>query len=888
MPSSVSISLVILVWITTIIIINHANTTVAKPQSSSLAQESKALNQTQWWGYRKETILSPCKWGGIVCNDGGSVIEINLNDTSCYVQPLISNFNFSSFLNLVRFKLAGVWLYGRIPPEIGSSKLTHLNLSQNFLSGELPLSLAKLTQLEKLDISFNQMSGPIPLELGNLRSLVELHLGGNFFSGTIPSTLGLLTCLTHLDLHSNQINGTIPSEIYNLKNLMALHFDNNNLFGPISSKIGNLKNVVSLDLSHNLLIGPLPHTLGCLTNLTLLSLDTNQISGPIPLEIGNMRKLRHLDLHNNSLTGLIPSTLGNLTKLDFLNLGANFLVGNIPSTLVNLTKLGFLNLSVNNLVGKIPPYVGHLTNLSYLDIHSNKINGSIPTEIRNLTKLVFLDLGVNNLSGTIPPVFGHLATLCYLDIHSNQINGSINSTMGDLQFMQKLDLSNNYISGIIPHELTQLTQLKYLNLSLNKLSGEILPNIDNLSSLSVLDLSHNNLRGSIPTQLGYCSFLGQLFLSYNSFSGTIPPEVSNSDDLTIVDLSHNLFSGNIPLQLGYSKNLRHLDLSSNTLTGHIPSNLVLQCQINLSYNCLEGPIPDGFWRNNTLKSVMGNKNLCNDHISGIPHCSTGIKKSSNLIKIIILAPVILAFLLLGVGIVFLSCRKVIRNDKNECKAMRNGNLFSIWNYDGNIAFEDIITSTEDFDIRYCIGTGGYGSVYKATLPSGKVIALKKLHRLESQEPAFDKSFRNEAKVLSEVRHRNIVKLYGFCLHNRCMFLVYEYIERGSLFYAISNDVEAKELNWKKRVNIIKGIANALSYLHHDCIPAIVHRDLTTSNILLNSEFEAIVADFGIARPLNPDSSNLTTLAGTYGYIAPGKYLATTCTNTIFRKHEIND
>ena len=430
-----------------------------------------------------------------------------------------------------------------------------------------------------------------------------------------------------------------------------------------------------------------------------------------------------------------------------------------------------------------------------------------------------------------------------------------NYYIGDLQFQRKLDLSNNYISGIIPHELTQLTQLSYLNLSLNKLSGEIPPNIDNLSSLSVLDLSHNNLSGSIPPKFSYCD---------------------------------KPFSRNIHIELECDRFSQLLDLSSNTLTGHIPSTLGFHCQINLSYNYLEGPTPNDFWRCNTLKSVMGNTNLCSDHISGIPHCSTGIKKSSNLIKIIILAPVILAFLLLGVGIVFLSCRKVIRNDKNECKAMRNGNLFSIWNYDGNIAFEDIITSTEDFDIRYCIGTGGYGSVYKATLPSGKVIALKKLHRLESQEPAFDKSFRNEAKVLSEVRHRNIVKLYGFCLHNRCMFLVYEYIERGSLFYAISNDVEAKELNWKKRVNIIKGIANALSYLHHDCIPAIVHRDLTTSNILLNSEFEAIVADFGIARPLNPDSSNLTTLAGTYGYIAPGKYLATTCTNTIFRKREIND
>ena len=133
--------------------------------------------------------------------------------------------------------------------------------------------------------------------------------------------------------------------------------------------------------------------------------------------------------------------------------------------------------------------------------------------------------------------------------------------------------------------------------------------------------------------------------------------------------------------------------------------------------------------------------------------------------------------------------------------MRNGDVFLIWNYDGNVAYEDITNATEDLDIRYCIGTGGYGSVYKAQFPNGKVIALKKLHRLEAEEPAFDKSFRNEAKVLSEIHHRNILKLYGFCLHKRCMFLVYEYMEKGSLFCVLSNDIEAVELNWKSNAEV---------------------------------------------------------------------------------------
>ena len=98
------------------------------------------------------------------------------------------------------------------------------------------------------------------------------------------------------------------------------------------------------------------------------------------------------------------------------------------------------------------------------------------------------------------------------------------------------------------------------------------------------------------------------------------------------------------------------------------------------------------------------------------------------------------------------------------RGAKNWDLFSIWNYDGKIAYEDIIEVTEEFDIRYCIGASRYSSVYKTQLPSGKVDALKKLHGLGFVEPTLDKYFKNEIEMSSEIRHRNIVKLHGYCLH----------------------------------------------------------------------------------------------------------------------------
>ncbi|XP_057745536.1 MDIS1-interacting receptor like kinase 2-like [Arachis stenosperma] len=150
----------------------------------------------------------------------------------------------------------------------------------------------------------------------------------------------------------------------------------------------------------------------------------------------------------------------------------------------------------------------------------------------------------------------------------------------------------------------------------------------------------------------------------------------------------------------------------------------------------------------------------------MPLCPTKKVTSSNKAKhTIVIALSIIGFILL-LFLATLCFTKHVAKTKVERVSTKNGDLFSIWNYDGKIAFEDIIDATQDFDIRYCIRTGAYGSVYQANLPSGRTVALKKLRQKESQNPSFDKSFLNEFMMLSRIQHRNIVKLYGYCLQNR--------------------------------------------------------------------------------------------------------------------------
>ncbi|XP_043720725.1 MDIS1-interacting receptor like kinase 2-like [Telopea speciosissima] len=349
----------------------------------------------------------------------------------------------------------------------------------------------------------------------------------------------------------------------------------------------------------------------------------------------------------------------------------------------------------------------------------------------------------------------------------------------------------------------------------------------------------------------------------------------------LLDLSGNLFTGEIPSQLGNLDKLTNLNLSHNNLLGSIPSTFSAMLSltiIDVSYNELEGPLPDNqAFLNASMETFIHNKDLC-ANVTGLRPCnitsSTKMQTPKKIHKAVILIISLLAILLfqifafLGGTFLFFRRRKRCIEEEDPITNQQPKDMFTIWNYDGMIAYQDIIEATEQFDLKYCIGVGGHGSVYKAELSSGQLVAVKKITSSSDGEISDQQTFRNEILMMMEVRHRNVVKFYGYCSHIRHSFLVYEYVERGSLTKILRMDEEAAELDWNKRVNIVKGVAQALAYLHHDCSPPIIHRDISSNNILLDSNFEPHVSDFGISRFLKLDTSHWTTLAGTYGYFAP--------------------
>jgi Leucine-rich repeat (LRR) protein len=401
-----------------------------------------------------------------------------------------------------------------------------------------------------------------------------------------------------------------------------------------------------------------------------------------------------------------------------------------------------------------------------------------------------------------------------------------------------------------------LTRLESLDLSDNKLTGNISKELGGYEKLSSLDLSHNNLSGEIPFELGNLNLRYLLDLSSNSLSGTIPSNLGKLSMLENLNVSHNHLSGRIPDSLSTMISLHSFDFSYNDLTGPIPTGSVFQ--------------------NASARSFIGNSGLCGN-VEGLSQCpTTDNRKSSKHNKKVLIGVIVPVCCLLVVATIFavlLCCRKTKLLDE-EIKRINNGESSEsmVWERDSKLTFGDIVNATDDFNEKYCIGRGGFGSVYKAVLSTGQVIAVKKLNMSDSSDiPALNRqSFENEIKLLTEVRHRNIIKLFGFCSRRGCLYLVYEYVERGSLgkvLYGIEGEVE---LGWGRRVNIVRGVAHAVAYLHHDCSPPIVHRDISLNNILLETDFEPRLSDFGTARLLNTDTSNWTAVAGSYGYMAPGK------------------
>ncbi|XP_057744219.1 MDIS1-interacting receptor like kinase 1-like [Arachis stenosperma] len=837
------------------------------------------FNSLKDWKLHGAVPVHHCNWTGVWCNSNGSVQKLDLshmnltgtvsNDVTKLKSLTSLNFCCNAF-NSSLFKSV-----------VSVTTLKVLDVSQNFFTGEFPIPTVS-SQLVTLNASSNNFSGLIPEEIGNLSLLETLDLRGSFFEGSIPKSFGELRNLKYLGLSGNNLTGEIPAEIGKLSSLEFMIIGYNEFDGGVPSEFGNLTNLKYLDIAEGNLGGEIPKELGKLKFLETVFLYKNSFGGKIPPEIGNMSSLMFLDLSDNILSGKIPDEISQIKNLQLLNLMRNRLTGPVPAGIGDLNHLQVLELWNNSLTGTLPRNLGKNSPLQWLDVSSNSLSGEIPENLctmGNLTKLILFN---NGFFGPIPASLSSCSSLVRVRIHNNFLSGTIPIGFGKLKKIQRLELANNTLTGGIPDDIASSTSLSFIDFSRNKLCYSLPSMIFSITNLQTFIVSNNNLEGKIPDQLQDCPLLGVLDLSSNCLSGSIPASIGSCKKLVRLNMQNNQLTGEIPKAIASMPTLSILDLANNSLTGKIPENFGMSPALetfNVSYNKLEGPVPaNGVLRAINPNDLAGNAGLCG---GVLPPCAKSSSYSSShgnsYTKHIILGWIIGVSTIFAVAIAILAARSLyMRWYTNGLCFFPNGF------YKGNkrwpwrlMAFQRVdFTST---DILSCvketnvIGMGATGIVYKAEIAqSSTVVAVKKLWRSGSDiEVGSSDDLVGEVNLLGRLRHRNIVRLLGFLYNDTDLMIIYEFMHNGNLGDALHGKQAGRLLvDWVSRYNIALGVAQGLAYLHHDCHPAVIHRDIKSSNILLDMNLEARIADFGLAKMMMHKNETVSMIAGSYGYIAP--------------------
>ncbi|KAK7339398.1 hypothetical protein VNO77_20062 [Canavalia gladiata] len=515
---------------------------------------------------------------------------------------------------------------------------------------------------------------------------------------------------------------------------------------------------------------------------------------------------------------------------------------------------------------------------------------------------------------------GHVANI---SLQGKGLSGVIPAAITGLKSLTGLYLHFNALYGILPKEIASLTQLSDLYLNVNNLYGDIPREIGNMSNLQVLQLCYNKFTGGIPTEFGRLRKLSVLALQYNQLSGAIPASLGEMETLARLDLSFNNLFGPIPVTLANAPKLESVDIRNNSLSGNVPTALK---GLKGGFQYLNNPAlcGVGFANLDSCKAVsssdpvrpepyepgnISTKDLPASVEPNTQNCSDAhCKKTSKSLKIG------LAFGVIGVivpslvsGLLFFlwyrhqkqkigstadssnnrlsadhikqACRKSASplvsleysNGWDPLSKGRNGYSQEVLeSFMFNL--EEVERATHCFSELNLLGKSNFSAIYRGILRDGSVVVIKCIAKTscKSDETEFLKGL----KILTSLKHENLVRLRGFCCskgRGEC-FLIYDFVSNGSLLqYLDLKKGNAKVLEWSTRVSIIHGIAKGIGYLHgrQGTKHALVHQNISAENVLLDARYNVLLAYSGLHKLLADDVVfSAIKASAAMGYLAP--------------------
>ncbi|CAL1376264.1 unnamed protein product [Linum trigynum] len=500
------------------------------------------------------------------------------------------------------------------------------------------------------------------------------------------------------------------------------------------------------------------------------------------------------------------------------------------------------------------------------------------------------------LSGTMGYQLDSLKSLKSLDMSSNNLGGNIPYQLP--QNLERLNLANNQFNGGIPYSISQMASLKYLSLAHNQLQNQLGDMFGSLTSLSTLDISSNQLAGNLPESFGSLPSMTNMYLQNNQFTGTIDVLAS------------------LPLQT--------LNIANNRFTGWVPQQLSSINIIKDGNNWNSGPAPPPPPGTPPVHKLPGHKPGGNGGASNAGSADgSGSKKSG--IGGGGIAGIIISILVVGAIAAFFFVRKrssrrssdvekldnepfapLSGNEVEEMKSVHSSSSINTKTLDvpasmtlkpppidrtksfdedesvkkhvvkkrvaapvnvTTYSIADLQLATGSFSIEHLLGEGSFGRVYRAHFDDGKVLAVKKIDTAAlSSEMSED--FVEVVSKICDLHHTNVTELVGYCSEHGQHLLVYEFHRQGSLHDLLHlSDEYSKPLIWNSRVKIALGTARALEYLHEVCSPSIIHKNIKSANILLDTELNPHLSDSGLASFLPNGDQALNQNAGS-GYSAP--------------------
>ncbi|XP_042013454.1 leucine-rich repeat receptor protein kinase HPCA1-like [Salvia splendens] len=739
-----------------------------------------------------------------------------------------------------------------------NSRVTSLGLSTMGLTGTMSGDIGGLTDLISLDLSFNPgLRGSISPRLGDLQKLTILILAGCSFSNTIPSELGHLSDLTFLALNSNNLTGEIPPSLGNLSKLYWLDLAENQLRGviPVSSAYGP-----GLDQ---------------LKKAKHFHFNKNQLSGEIPSQLFNSdMSLIHVLFDGNQLDGSIPSTIGLVETLEVLRLDRNFLKGSVPPNLNNLTNMIELNLAHNMLSGALPNLTG-MDTLNYVDMSNNSFKKTAaPDWFSSLPSLTTLMIEYGPLEGSVPQEVFSLPQIQQVKLRNNAFGAKLDMSGNVSQQLQLIDLENNDISSVTIGSEYKSTLLLIGNpVCAASLENTVYCQIQ--QSAKPYSTSLANCGSQICTsdqklnpQSCDCAY---------PYEGTLYFRAPFFRDLANASLFHTLEMslwvklglnpGSVSLQNAFF----NVDDYLQVQLGLFPSDAkyfnrsqVQRIGFSLTNQTYKPPKEFGPYYFIAAPYVFGDEHE-RSHISRgmVVGVTTGCS--------------FLVLILAGLGVY------ALRQKHRAEQAISLSKPFASWASSGKdsggapqlkgarwFSYEELKKCTGNFSDSNQIGSGGYGKVYRGVLSAGQVVAIKKAQNGSNQGGL---EFKTEIELLSRVHHKNLLGLVGFCFEQGHQMLVYEFMSKGTLRESLSGR-SGVYLDWKRRVRVALGSARGLAYLHDLANPPIIHRDVKSTNILLDDNLTAKVADFGLSKLVSDSSKGhvSTQVKGTLGYLDPEYYM----------------